>query len=261
MTDNPDHLSSEEVEQLLRYIEQTKSIVVGGQALALWCRLFLDTAPQIATYYSLSSDDLDVYGSVADARALAQLLSDAKLHLPKAFDISPNAAVVVGGLGNHTIRIDFMRQILGVDDKGLKNHYVTLTKDTERGPLSINLMHPLDCLRSRLSNINDLHREGVHAISSAKAALAVVDLFLDQALASGKTREAQALLMNLFYIARDRCIGKTADEKFGLNPIHILQKYRLDVRIDGRFRSNQIANAIKKLIAKRDRISEQQKEG
>jgi hypothetical protein len=202
MTDHPDHLSSEEVEQLLRYIEQTKSIVVGGQALALWCRLFLDTAPQIASYYSLSSDDLDVFGSVADARALAQLLSDAKLHIPQAFDNSPNAAVVVGNLGNHTIRIDFMRQILGVDDKGLKNHYVTLTKDTERGPLSIHLMHPLDCLRSRLSNINDLHREGVHAISSAKAALMVVDVFLDQALANRKTREAQAILMSLFYIAR-----------------------------------------------------------
>lgn len=254
MTDAPRHLSSNEVEELLRYIERTESIVIGGQALALWCRLFLDRAPQIAGFYSLSSEDLDVYGSVAEAKKLAEFLLDAELHLPPAFDNSPNAAVVTGRIGAHRIRIDFMRSVLGVDDKILKKKYVTLSKETAQGQISMNLMHPLDCLRSRLSNINDLRREGVHAVRSAQAALAVVDVFIDEALAQRNTREAQAMLISLVYIARDRCIGKTADQKFNLNPIHIIQKYRLDIRLDARFRSHQLGNSIKRLIERKDRL-------
>lgn len=250
LTTEERHLSSDEVEDLLRFIEQTKTIVVGGQALALWCRLFLDRDPKIAAYYSLSSDDLDVFGSAGEAKSLAQHLADAELLIPEAWDNSPNAAVVMGRLGNHRIRVDYMRAVLGVTDATLKNNYVTLTKETGRGPLSMHLMHPMDCLRSRLSNINDLHREGLHAISSAKAALAVTDLFIDQTIALGNSREAQAMLMNLVYIGRDRCIGKPAHTKFGLNTSDILSKYRIDIRLDNRFRSHQLANALKMLAKK-----------
>jgi hypothetical protein len=250
MSDPPRHLSAVEVEELLRIIEQSKSIVIGGQALALWCRFFLDRAPQIANFYSLSSEDLDVYGSTSEAKSLAHLLSEAELHIPPLWDNSPNAAVVTGKIGIHPVRIDFMRSVLGVEDHALRRNYVTLSKETDNGTLSINLMHPLDCLRSRLSNINDLHREGLHAISSARAALMIVDLFIDQALRIGNVREAQAMLMTLYYVARDRCLTKPADDKFSLNPIHIIQKYRLDVRLDHRFRSNQLASSIKRLLQK-----------
>jgi hypothetical protein len=175
---------------------------------------------------------------------------EAELHIPDAWDNSPNAAVVTGRLGNHRIRVDYMRSVMGVQDAGLKRNYVTLTKPTDRGPLSIHLMHPIDCLRSRLSNINDLHREGLHAISSAKAALAVTDLFIDQSIERGNIREAQAMLMSLTYIARDRCIGKPAHAKFGLNTMEIISKYRLDIRIDARFRSHQLGGAVKRLSQK-----------
>jgi hypothetical protein len=84
----------------------------------------------------------------------------------------------------------------------------------------------------------------------------VVDLFIDQAIEDGNLREAQAMLMSLFYIARDRCIGMPVDEKFGLNPIYIIQKYRLDIRVDARFRSNQLAGAIKKLLEKRKKAAQ-----
>jgi hypothetical protein len=48
-----DHLTAEEVEIILQYIEQVDAIVVGGQSLAIWARLFLDRYPQIGRIYSI----------------------------------------------------------------------------------------------------------------------------------------------------------------------------------------------------------------
>lgn len=247
----PQHLSSAELEKLLTYIETAKAIVVGGQALALWCRFYLDRNPKIATYYSLTSEDLDVYGSAEDAKTLAQHLLDAEVLIPDGWDNTANAAVVLGRIGDRQIRIDFLRSVLGVDHKSLTDHYVTLTKDSPAGALHIHLMHPLDCLRSRLSNLNDLHRHGVHAVSSAKAAMMVVELFIDELLKAGDFRNAQASLISLAFIGRDRCLSKSADLKFSINPIEILQKFRVDARLDHRWRSNQLASLLEKLRTKK----------
>lgn len=253
MIGQPGHLNASEVEKLLRHLERVQAVVVGGQALALWSRLFLERIPQIAEIYSLSSEDLDVYGTAADAKLFATLLQDAELHIPPRWDNSPNAAVVVGTVGTRPVRIDFLRSILGVEHRSIKQNYVTLTRESADGPIKLSLLHPLDCLRSRLSNINDLHREGIHSISSAKAALMIVDVFIDELLDAGETRKAQAILASLYYIARDKCIHKPAGRKFGLNPIYILQKFRLDTRLDARWRSHQIAGAIRRLRDKMGR--------
>ena len=77
-----DHLTSEQVETILRYIEQVDAIVVGGQSLALWARLFLDRAPQIARVYSISSEDVDVYGNAVAAKRFAEKLGNARVFIP-----------------------------------------------------------------------------------------------------------------------------------------------------------------------------------
>ena len=86
----------------------------------------------------------------------------------------------------------------------------------------------------------------------------IVDVFIDELLDAGHIRHAQALLMTLIYIARDRCIGKPSGVKFGLNPIYILQKYRLDTRLDARWRSYQLANGIRRLREKLDKNQHRQ---
>jgi hypothetical protein len=69
-----DHLTAQEVEIILQYIEQVDAILVGGQSLAIWARLFLSSAPQIARVYSISSEDVDVYANSAAAKAFAAKL-------------------------------------------------------------------------------------------------------------------------------------------------------------------------------------------
>jgi hypothetical protein len=254
-----DHLTSEQVETILRYIEQVDAIVVGGQSLALWARLFLDRAPQIARVYSISSEDVDVYGTAIAAKRFAEKLGNARVFIPDPFDNSPNAAVVEGELDNRKIRIDFMRLILGVDPKSIKKNFVTLSRPARDGgqPVNILLLHPLDCLKSRLSNINDLHREDPHSISSARAAILVLEAFIDDHLRRGEFRQAQALLMSIFYVARDRNLGKPSHLKFGLDPGDILRKFRMDLRLAQTWRTHQLASAIERLNKRYERFSVQ----
>jgi hypothetical protein len=242
-----DHLTAQEVEIILQYIEQVDAILVGGQSLAIWARLFLSSAPQIARVYSISSEDVDVYAKSAAAQVF----------IPDPFDNSPNAAVVEGYLGDRKIRIDFMRTILGVDPKSIKKNFVTLSRAGQNGgrPVNILIMHPLDCLKSRLSNINDLHREDAHSISSARAAILVVEAFIDQHLGRGEFRQAQAILMSVYYLTRDRALGKPSHLIYRIDPGDILRRFRLDLRLNRTWRAHQLAGAIERLKIKTERIN------
>jgi hypothetical protein len=254
------HLTAQEVETILHYIEQVDAILVGGQSLAIWARLFLSHAPQIARVYSISSEDVDVYANAAAAKAFAANLQSARVFIPDPFDNSPNAAVVEGKLGEREIRIDFMRNILGVDPKSIKKNFVTLSRPAKDGgkPVNILILHPLDCLKSRLSNINDLHREDAHSISSARAAVMVLEAFIDQHLQRGEFRPAQAILMSVYYVVRDRSLGRPSHVRFGIDPGDILRRFRLDVRLSRVWRSHQLASAIERLKMKSERIMQNQ---
>jgi len=233
------------------------AIVVGGQSLAIWSRYYLERAPKLAQVYSMSSDDVDLYGRPGAAQAFAKKLTDAKVYTPKFGDPSPNAATVVGMLGKRKINVDFLRAILGVVSKSITRNFVTLTGPQQASgrPINILLLHPLDCMRSRFSNINDLKRGDPHSVSSAQASILVLEAFIDDLLARGEIKRAQAILMNLYYVIRDRCLGRPVHTKFKLDPRSILLRFRLDLRIDQRWRSHQIANALSRLQTKAEVVA------
>jgi hypothetical protein len=118
----------------------------------------------------------------------------------------------------------------------------------------------LDCLRNRFSNINDLKRGDPHSVSSAHASILVLEAFIDDLLARGEVKKAQAILMNLHYVIRDRCLGKPVHTKFKLDPRSIMLRFRLDRRIDQRWRSHQLANALRRLQMKADVVAKNTKE-
>lgn len=253
-----DHLTAEQLATILEYIEEVDAILVGGQSLAVWARLFLDRYPQIARVYSISSEDVDFFANVSAAKKFAEKLGPtARVFVADPFDNSPNSAIVEGKLGDRTIRIDFMRNILGVDPNSIKNNFVTLSRPARDGgkPINILILHPLDCLRSRLSNINDLRREDPHSISSARAAILVLEAFVDNHLRRGEFREAQDILMSVYYLTRDQSVGKASHLKFGIDPGDILRKFRLDLRLANAWRAHQLARAIERLNRKYERYN------
>jgi hypothetical protein len=251
-----DHLSEDEVARVLELVHEGDAIVVGGQCLAIWSRHYATTNRAIAQTYSMTSLDVDFYASPEAAKAFAARLDNSTIYIPKIDDHTPNAAVVVGMLGDRKITVDFMHSINGVDRKSIENNYITLTGSrTDTGTrIDILLLHPLDCLRSRLSNINDLKRHDPHSLSSAKAAILVLDAFINDLLDLGWVKQAQSTLLKLYFVTRNNCLGQTANLEFGIDPTPILEKYVHDSRLDERWRSFQLSSSIRRLNEKAAKV-------
>jgi hypothetical protein len=247
-------LSADEVARVLELVRDADAVVVGGQSMAIWARHFSDYNTDIAKIYTMTSEDVDFYGTRKAAEDFAAKLGNARVLVPDLDDHGPNSAQVVGLIGKREIRVDFLHSILGVDAASIKNNVITLTGErSDNGqPLTIFVLHPLDCFRSRLSNINDLKRKGVHSISSAKASILVLDALIDEMLSNGRRKEAQNILQTLRYIALTKCLGTVAHLEFGLDPRWIFEKYIADERLDSRWRSFQLTaslNALNQKIA------------
>jgi hypothetical protein len=252
-----EHLSYDEVVRILELVQDADAIVVGGQSLAIWSRHYQESKPELAAVYSMTSKDVDFYGNREAAERFARNLEQATVYLPGPDDITPHAAVVVGSIGKRKIQIDFLHSILGVSHRSIENNFITLTGTHVKtgNRIDIVVLHPLDCLRSRLSNINDLRRSDPHSISSARASIIVLDAFIDDLLQNELTREAQDTLHDLYFVVRDSCFAKPAFHKFELDPRPILTRYLNDHRLDERWRGFNLASAIRRLTEREQKLS------
>lgn len=249
---NPDHLSEDEVARVLELVRDADAVVVGGQSMAIWARHYSPFNPEISATYTMSSEDVDFFGSRKAAENFAANLDNAKVLIPDLDDHGPNAAQVIGFVGEREIRVDFLHSILGVDTATIKNRVITLSgRRSDTGdPIDIAVLHPLDCFRSRLSNINDLKRKTVHSVSTAKASVLVLDALIDDMLGRGWIREAQTTLQELRYITLKKCCGTSAHLEFGIDPRWIFEKYLTDTRFDERWRRFQLTASLNALNAK-----------
>jgi hypothetical protein len=257
VNDRPDHLTEDQVAKVLGLIHEADAVVVGGQCMAIWARFYADYDEQITKIYTMSSEDVDFYATRKAAEEFAQKLDNARLYIPDPDDHGPNSAKVVGTVGGREIKVDFLHSIKGVDHAALKKNVLTLTgtlSDSD-DEITIQLMHPIDCFRSRLSNINDLHRKDVHSISTAKACILVLDGLVNDFLGRGWIKEAQDTLQTLRFVTLTKCYGTPAHLEFGIDPKWIFEKYMNDERLDERWRSFQLAASLKRLDEKLDSVS------
>ena len=148
MSDNA-HLTSEEVEALLRFVEDYDPIIVGGQSINIWAELFHGESQALDAMSPLTSKDVDFLHNLEAERALTAALRDGQLNIPTVDDNTPEAAVVTGYLGDKKVTIDFLGSVLGVETETVRKRSITFS-DPERKSASITLMHPLDGVRSRL---------------------------------------------------------------------------------------------------------------
>ncbi|MBB3319741.1 hypothetical protein FHT77_005658 [Rhizobium sp. BK181] len=82
--------------------------------------------------------------------------------------------------------VDFLAQIKGVEDKSLLENSIIFADAENPEAISITLMHPLDCVRSRLSNINMLGRRNDHSLRQAVASLLILDAVMGRRLMSSQ---------------------------------------------------------------------------
>jgi hypothetical protein len=252
------HLTPDEVQTLLGFVQEFQPIIVGGQAINIWAELYHGADEELDALGELTSKDLDFYHNRDAEHALAKSLEDGLLQIPKGDDHTPNAAVVTGKLGDRDIVVDFLAQIKGVEDSSLLKNSITFADAEKPESISITLMHPLDCVRSRLSNINMLGRRSEHSVRQAVASIIILDCFINHQLGDGGdkdgSRRAFDALCDLEAVIQNKHIGKATELEFGdqLDPTAILWKYRHDARLDQRIRDHQVQGIIDRLDRKRE---------
>jgi len=138
------HLTGEEVQTLLGFVQRFNPVIVGGQAVNIWAELYYGMDEELDGLGELTSKDLDFYHNREAERALADSLENGLLEIPSGDNHTPNAAVVTGKLGNRDIVVDFLAQIKGVEDKSLLENSITFADAENPEAISITLMHPLD---------------------------------------------------------------------------------------------------------------------
>lgn len=199
-----------------------------------------------------TSKDVDFFDNPEAASRLADALHG-ELRVPDPDDQTPSAALVVGALHNRRIAVDFMRVIKGVDDSAIRDRFITL-KGTPPGrtvPISIRVLHPLDCVRSRLANINHLHRTGDLSIRQARVSIIVLEKFIDELIRMGVTKavkHAQRTLHDLEYVIRGAHCGQKShlDADISLTPEASLRKFLDHSGLDSRWRDRTLAKAVER---------------
>jgi hypothetical protein len=159
-------------------------ILVGGQALAIWARYF-NVAPPSALESGITLD-LDFLGTRADAERSQERLSKT-LRVPVDLiksdmsDATPNSAKILIREYNQRdvpVEIDFLIGLAGFtpsDEQSLRLSAV----DIEVGDTIIKVMHPVDCLMSRVYNVHRLpEKRSPTSIAQCHLAIAVVNAYL-----------------------------------------------------------------------------------
>ena len=253
------HLSAEQVLEILDIVQEQDAILIGGQSVNLWAEWYSAADPALEAWRPYTSKDIDFFQNHGAATRLANILNGT-MRVPKSMDdATPNSATVVGTLGDKHVEIDFLKRVMGVDDEAVLENYVTIlgTDQATGQPVRILVLSPLDCLRSRLSNLNVLKRQDVIAVNQGRASVVVLKCFIHELLREGAFRKAQETLTQLATLIRTKHIGMASDLEHDLRPQTVLYEFVAHPALDERWRTLILRSSIdrieKKLASDREK--------
>lgn len=215
----------EPIKELL--IPPTDAMLVGGQALALWVNALDVPIPDVLS--AGVTVDVDYLGSRADAQEHWKILSiaagkqalRAEVHFPSPGDTTPNSAKITILRGtNIEAEIDYLCHLVGYvgrDEERLKGRAIVVEGLFAPGT-KLRVMHPFDCLRSRLHNLFSLpgKRNKLH-VAQAQLSLGVLKAYLVRLTTAPDPRpELLPLLEELIVLAASRA-GVNAYNVFGVD--------------------------------------------
>jgi hypothetical protein len=250
------HLSAAEVAHILHIVQDSDTVLVGGQCLNFWAEHYANRDSTLAALRPFTSKDIDFFGNMEAAQKLATSFQGTLL-IPDLDDHSPHTALVVGVLNERRIDIDFLRAVLGVNKSAVTKRCVTLVgRDPVSGNvLRVMLLNPLDCLQSRYANINILGRRDDLSLKQAESAVHVLKLYVADLLDGGERKEAQRMLRDLEFVARDGFLRKPASRYEKLDPLPVLQSFLNHPLLDPRWRTHNLANSVGRVEEIRERFA------
>lgn len=134
-------------------------VLVGGQAVNVWSEHYLaqGRAPDLVQCAPFTSKDVDFCGPSRAAITLASRVHKGRARVATIDDHTPNvAAVTFVDDGGHERVIDVLSAPFGMNGREVLRRSLPLQVLDEDGApsgLHFRVMHPLDCLESRVHNV------------------------------------------------------------------------------------------------------------
>ncbi|TNJ35447.1 hypothetical protein [Arenimonas terrae] len=242
---------------LLRvYPREEATLLIAGQALATWADLFRVPLPPALD--SGVTRDLDYFADGATARRHFEWLIaqgfDAKVFLPELGDATSNTAkIVVNNLPGFPkgLEIDYMGCVAGFDDEHEERrlHSRSVVIELDDPPLRIAVMHPFDCLKSRIHNLDRFSsKRNERGVAQSQLAIMVLHTFLLQSCGSREQVRQVALpvIERVIDLALSR-VGRYVYREFGID---VLDCVPADA-VGGNFQSKRWPAAVRQVARRR----------
>ncbi|HUF80580.1 MAG TPA: hypothetical protein VMN03_05535 [Burkholderiales bacterium] len=156
------------------------------------------------------TSDVDFLGSKAVAKELAERLH-AELMLPSADDpVQVNSAMLVlRDARAGTVLVDFLNEVMGVESSKVKQR----AQEVEAFGTTFLVMHPVDCLASRIANLQSLpQKRNEFGIAQARLSIEIVRRFIEKVARDGNVRHALDLSEFVGRLARGRAAAQVSGE-------------------------------------------------
>lgn len=252
-TDLPRFGAAEVIQIASKLSVDDSTFVIGGQATNLWAWYYRDRDPDLRQDHPLTSRDIDYFGSIKAAESLAAALGGKVIKATLDDMNTPNSAVVLATINGKPLQIDFLNGVLGVTRRELKKGVAVIEAaadvDGKECRAQIPVLHPVLCLKSRIANMLHpmLRRRDAFAWAQLHVAIAIVRVYIADALDDGDWKEAKICLSDVFEYVRSDKFGKVAKQELGVDLVDILRHFQDDQRIDERYRKQSLSNMINQI--------------
>jgi hypothetical protein len=203
-----------DVVPLLEAVADVDAILIGGQALDLWCEKYLDRDELLRSLAPFTSKDVDFRGDRDSVLRLAERL-DGEALLPPLSDFDAvNAGIVTYRDPRGVERtLNVLLNVYGLDTKEAIETALPIELPSGR---MFRVLHPVLCMFSRFANLADLRPESPVALRQARASVACCRLYIHDVVEEGSIEDALALGEKIFEFARS---SRDADAIYGKHRI------------------------------------------
>lgn len=196
------------------------------------------------------------FGVKSTAALIAKRLGGTAV-FPEPGDNTPNSAIVRVEINGTLLLIDFLNSVLGVDNELMKRDALTVTMKLPAGfggnSLEFKVMHPFQCLQSRISNVIGpaMMRRDPIALAQLKAAPIVLERYLLETAQDSAQSEVCGTLKLLYGYLRADILGQKVHRETEIDPLSILVSFSANELIDQRFREHQLQTWVKEISSRR----------
>lgn len=241
-------LTPEEVERILK-VCGPRALLVGGQALATWAVYYGIQPPgELSRVVTM---DADFIGSSQTAQTLQRSLGAPwKVRIGTLDDVGPQIAKVYATLDEEGVKqVDFLSGIVGLDTDTIRKRAAQLTL---ADGTTVQVLHPLDVLESRLHNLDALaSKRNPAGVAQARLAVSVARAFVEHYMdEAGDLRTVRQALKRIEKLALDARLSRVAF-KYDIDVLAAIPVERI---ASSRFREEQWPRILQRLERRREKF-------